>query len=133
MAKYPARNALLYMSTTLAGVASTVIALNEWTINTATDKIEVTAFGDANKTYVQGLKDLQGSYSGFWDDTETKPFTGADSSDGVKIYLYPSASKMTSYFYGTAWADASMNTSVNGAVTISGSFAAAGSWGRVGI
>jgi hypothetical protein len=133
MARYPGRNALIYMSTSASGTASTTIALNAWTLDQATDKIEVTAFGDANKTYVQGLKDLKGTFSGFWDDTETKPFTGADSTDGVKLYLYPSSNKLTSYHYGTAWLDASMNTSVSGAVQISGSFAAASSWGRVGI
>ena len=121
------------MSTSGSGTATTVIALTNWSIDSATDKIEVTAFGDSNKTYVQGLKDLKGTFSGFWDDTETKPFTGADSSDGVKLYLYPSSNKTTSYFYGTAWLDASMNVGVNGAVQISGSFAAASSWGRQGI
>ena len=133
MARYPGRNGVIYMSTSGSGTATTVIALTNWSIDSATDKIEVTAFGDSNKTYVQGLKDLKGTFSGFWDDTETKPFTGADSSDGVKLYLYPSSNKTTSYFYGTAWLDASMNVGVNGAVQISGSFAAASSWGRQGI
>lgn len=133
MAKYPGRNGVIYLATTAAGTATTVIALTTWTLDQATDKIEVTAFGDANKTYVQGLKDLKGTFAGFWDDTETKVFTGADSTTGVKLYLYPSSSITTSYFYGTAWLDASMNTNVNGAVAINGSFAAAASWGRIGI
>lgn len=133
MARYPGRNGIVYLSTSGSGTASTVIALTTWTLDQATDKIEVTAFGDSNKTYVQGLKDLKGTFSGFWDDTETKVFSAADSSDAVKIYLYPSSNKATSYFYGTAWLDASMNTNVNGAVQISGSFAAASSWGRQGV
>lgn len=133
MAKYPGRNGVVYLSSTGAGTASTVIGLTEWSINSATDKIEVTAFGDSNKTYVQGLKDLSGTFSGFWDDTETKPFAASDSSTAVKMYLYPSSSITTSYFYGTAWLDASINVGVNGAVAISGSFAAATSWGRNGI
>jgi hypothetical protein len=107
-----------------------VVKLTEWTLNQSTDKIEVTGFGDTNKTYVQGLKDLQGTFSGFWDDTETKIFSGADSSDGVKLYLYPSADATTKYWYGTAWLDASITTNVGGAVEISGSFAAASSWSR---
>jgi hypothetical protein len=133
VARYPGRNGVIYLATSASGTASTVIALTTWTLDQATDKIEVTAFGDSNKTYVQGLKDLKGTFSGFWDDTETKVFSGADSSDGVKLYLYPSSNKTGSYFYGTAWLDASMNTNVNGAVAISGSFAAASSWGRVAI
>jgi hypothetical protein len=133
MARYPGRNGVIYLATSASGTATSVIALTEWTIDSTTDKIDVTAFLDANKTYVQGLKDLRGTFSGFWDDTETKPFAGADSSDGVKIYLYPSSNKTTSYFYGTAWLDMSMSVGVNDAISISGNFAAASSWGRQNI
>lgn len=133
MAAYPGRNGVVYLSTSGSSNAANVIKLNAWTINKTTDKIEVTAFGDSNKTYVQGLPDVQGSLSGFWDDTETKPFSAAGSSDGCKLYLYPSSNKMTSYHYGPAWLDMSMETSVSGAVTISGSFAANGSWGSQNI
>jgi hypothetical protein len=103
--------------------------MNQWTLNRPTDKVDVTSFGDANKVYVQGLPDVQGSFKGTWDDTETKPFTAAASSDGVKLYLYPSSLVPTKYAYGTAWMDASIDIGVTGAVTISSSFAAAGSWG----
>jgi hypothetical protein len=129
MAVYAGRKGVVYLSTTGSGAATNVIKLNQWTVNKTTDKIEVTAFGDANKTYVQGLPDLQGSFSGFWDDTESKPFTAAASSDGCKLYLYPSSDITTKYFYGPAWLDVSMDTSVSAAVTISGNFAANGSWG----
>ena len=133
MAVYPGRKGVIYLSTTGSGAATNVIKLNAWTLNKTTDKIEVTAFGDTNKTYVQGLPDIQGTFSGFWDDTETKPFTAAASTDGCKLYLYPSADKAGSYHYGPAWLDVSMDTSVSGAVTISGNFAANGSWGSVAI
>lgn len=126
---YPGRKGVVYLSTTGSGNATNVIKLNQWTLNRTTDKIEVTAFGDANKTYVQGLPDLQGTFSGFWDDTEAKPFTAASSADGVKLYLYPSADATSKYAYGPAWMDVSIDTSVSGAVTISGNFAANGSWG----
>ncbi len=111
------------------GVATACIKLNAWTIDRATDKFEVTSFGDTNKTYVQGLPDIKGTLSGFWDDSETKPFGGAASSTGVKLYLYPDITNApTKYAYGTAWLDASINTPVGGAVTISANFAAAASW-----
>lgn len=128
MAAYAGRKGVVYMSTTGSGTASSVIKLNGWTINRTTDKIEVTAFGDSNKTYVQGLPDLQGTFSGFWDETEAKPFTGATSADGVKLYLYPSSDAPTKYWFGPAWLDLSMDTGVSAAVTVSGSFAANGSW-----
>lgn len=132
MAVYPGRKGVIYLSTTGSGAATNVIKLNSWTLNKTTDKIETTAFGDSNKTYVQGLPDVQGSFSGFWDDTETKPNTAASSSDGCKIYLYPSSDKTTSYHYGPAWLDVSYEVSVSGAVTVSANFAANGSWGSNG-
>ena len=128
MAVYPARKGVVYMSTSGSGTASNVIHLNTWVLNRDTDKIETTSFGDTNKTYVQGLPDLKGSFSGFWDDTETKPFTGASSTDGVKLYLYPSADIPTKYAYGPAWVDCSINVAVSGAVTISSNYVANGSW-----
>lgn len=130
MAVYAGRKGVVYLSTTGTGTATNVIKLTTWTLNQATDKIEVTAFGDANKTYVQGLKDVQGSFSGFWDDTEAKPFTAADSTDGCKMYLYPSADAPTKYWYGPAWLDVSIDTGVAAAVALSANFAANGAWGR---
>lgn len=124
---------MVYISTSGSGTASGVAGLNNWSINRATDKIEVTAFADANKTYVIGLPDLSGSFTGFWDDTETKIFAAAASSDGAKIYLYPSSDAASVYHYGPAWIDASMETPVGGAVGISVNFVANGSWGSKGL
>lgn len=95
--------------------------------------IEVTSFGDANKTYVPGIKDLKGAFDGFWDNAETKIFTGSDSPDGVKLYLYPSSDVIGSYHYGPAWVSCSMNVGVNDAIKIAATFVANGSWGRVAI
>jgi hypothetical protein len=131
MSVYAGRKGVVYLSTTGSGAATNVIKLSHWTLNQTTDKIDVTSFGDANKTYVQGLKDVQGSIAGFFDDTETKPFTAADSSDGCKMYLYPSSDAPTKYWYGPAWLDVSIDTGVAGAVTLSANFAANGSWGRL--
>ena len=119
------------MSTTGTGTAQPLASMASWTVNAETDKEETTSFGDANKTYVQGLPDLSGDFSGFFDDTDTSLFTGANSSDGVKLYLYPDyTSAPTRYWYGPAWVDYSVETEVSGAVTVSGSFSANGSWGR---
>ncbi len=117
------------MSSSGSGTATSVLHMNAWSIDRSTDTIETTSFGDVNKTYVQGLPDVQGSIGGFWDDAETKVFTGAASSDGVKLYLYPSADAPTKYAYGPAWLSASIETGVGDAVTISMDFVANGAWG----
>lgn len=130
MAKYAGRKGLIYMSTSGTAAATSFANLTSWSINANTDKFEVTAFGDGNKTYVQGLKDVQGQFAGFWtDDAASNLFTAADSTDGVKLYLYPSSDAIAKYAYGPAWIDTSITTEVGGVVRISATFAANGSWG----
>lgn len=128
MAKYAGRDGVVYLAATGTGTATTVLGLTSWSMDMSRDTIEVTEFGDSNKTYVTGLKDLTGDFDGFWNDAETKLFSGADSADGVKMYLYPTRSAPTKYACGVAWLDMSIDTGVNDAVAISGSFSAAGTW-----
>jgi hypothetical protein len=130
MARYHGKSAVIYMSTTGAGAATTTTSLSGWTLDLSTDKVEVTAFGDPNKTYVQGLKDVKGTVTGFLDDAGLALFTAADSADGCKLYLYPSSASPTVYWYGPAWLDASIAVPVSGANTLSGNFVANGAWGR---
>ncbi len=131
MARYHGRKGVVYLSTSGTGEASTVLALTNWTLNMETDKVDVTAFGDQNKVYVQGLKDTSGSIKGWWDNTEEKLFEAADSPDGVKMYLYPSADAPGIYWYGVAWLDASIEVPVDGAISVSANFVAKGQWTRV--
>lgn len=133
MAKYSGRKGVVYLSTSGTGNATAVIGLTSWSLDKSTDKIETTCFGDANKTYVQGLPDVKGSFAGSWDDLETKLAAAAASSDGCKLYLYPSSDKTAAYHYGPAWLDFSMNVDVNGAVKVSANFSANGSWGAQGL
>ena len=118
------------MSTSAAGVANTVVSLNTWNIDRSTDTTETTSFGDPNKTYVQGLPDVSGSFGGFWDDTSTLIFAAAKSSNGVNIYLYPDFVNNPGYFfYGPAWLDASITVGVGDAIGITANFRANGAWG----
>jgi hypothetical protein len=99
MARYSGRKGVVYASVNGTGDAASVIGLSAWSIDRATDKIDVTGFGDTNKQYVMGLPDVKGSFSGTWDDTETKLYDAAASNDGCKLYLYPSSDKATAYWY----------------------------------
>jgi hypothetical protein len=129
MAVYHGKAGRLYLSTTAAGTASPVANLSAWELSLATDRVETTSFGDTNKTYVQGLRDVAVTFEGFWNDTDSTVFTASQSSDGCKAYLYPATTAATKYAYGPAWADVSMSTGVADAVKISGSLAANGAWG----
>lgn len=130
MARYHGKKGVVYLSTTGAGTAVAAVSLNNYTADFSTDKVETTSFGDPNKTYVQGLKDIKGTISGYLDDTGLAIFTSADSVDGIKMYLYPSSDSPTVYWYGPAWLDASIAIPVAGANTLTGNFVANGAWGR---
>lgn len=130
MPRYHGKRGTVYASTTGSGTAAPVISQSKWTLDMATDKAEVTAFLDANKTYVQGLRDLKGTISGFWDSADDSLFDGSDSADGIKLYLYPSIDAPTVYFYGPAWLDSKIDCDSKGAVTVEANFVANGSWGR---
>lgn len=130
MARYHGNKGVVYGSVVGTGVATNFVSLSAWTLDMATDKVETTAFGDPNKTYVQGLRDIKGTLTGFWDSADDSLFDASESADGIKMYLYPASTASTIYFYGPAFLDASINVSVTGAVTVSGNFVANGAWSR---
>jgi hypothetical protein len=130
MAKYHGQGGRVYMSTTGAATATQVIGLTSWSLDQSTDTVDVTAFEDDNKTYVQGKRDLSGEIAGFWDDTSDILFDAAESPSAVKMYLYPSKDAPTFYWYGTGWVNASVEVGIDQAVAITGSFKAATSWAR---
>jgi hypothetical protein len=130
MAAHAGKSGAVYLAIeSSTGVATLCLSLNAWTLDRNSDTFETTSFGATNKTFVQGLPNLTGTLSGVWNDAETKPFAGAVSSTGVKLYLYPDITNSpTKYAYGTAWLSAAIEAPVNGAVTLSANFSAAESW-----
>lgn len=118
----------MYASVSGSSVAIPVASLTDWSLNLTTARTEVTAFGDSNKVYIQGLQDVAGTFSGFWNDTDSTLATAAGSADGSRLYLYTSTDAASRYAYGPAWVDISYTTSVGDAVKMSGSFAANGPW-----
>lgn len=128
MAVYHAKNAVVYIGSVGGGAASELLGCSEWSLDMATDTVEVTAFGDTNKTYVQGLPDVKGSFTAFWRDDEDKLFQAAQATSPVTCYLYFSRNAPTLYAYGTAWFSVSMSAGVSGAVIANASFTAGGPW-----
>jgi hypothetical protein len=126
MARIPGRNGRLYVGITSAGTAEPIAFVAKVGSDMQADVIEVTALGDVNKTYVTGLADFKGTYSGFYDDATAQTFKAAVDGIARKFYFYPDLGTATRYVYGTATFGASLNTDVAGAVEIGGSFAASG-------
>jgi hypothetical protein len=114
------------------GTASPLTFQASWSLDFSTDKIDVTAFGDTGKTYVAGLPDAQGEFSGFYDDATAQTYTAATDGTARKFYLYPSSGTAGQYFFGTILPDMSINATVDGAVEVSASWSAASSIIKVG-
>lgn len=114
--------------------SNTVSSLNTWKLSQKTDKINVTCFGDNNKKYVQGLKDISGSVGGFWDSNELTLFEAVDAADPGLLELIPNYNDgagsplVVPAFSGLAYLDVDIDTEVEGAPKITGSFVAAGDW-----
>lgn len=118
----------------LAGSAAVMVCeLNEWTLDQATDKQEVTGFCDRNKAYVRGKPDTTGSLAGFWNSDSDLLFDAAESGDPVDLILYPSVLVPEQYWYGPAFMDASITVNAENPITVEGEFSAAGDWYRVGL
>jgi hypothetical protein len=126
MARIPGRNGRLYVGISSAGTAEPIAFIAKVDNNLSTAKIEVTALGDTNRTYVSGLPDYQGTYSGFYDDATAQTYTAAIDGVARRFYFYPDLGTNSRYLYGTALFDATLKTDVAGAVEISGNLAAAG-------
>ena len=119
------RQGRLYIDTTVSanGSAQPISNLSSFDIQQTADRTEVTSFSDLSKTYVAGLRDAQGSFSGFHDTDGG--LVAIDTSIARKFYLYPSTGQSTKYWFGTATFDITVSQTVNGAVETSGSWAAA--------
>lgn len=135
MARNAGRFGRLYMGIASSTAAAEPVAfITEWSGSFTADRYDVTALGDTSKVYVQGLPDAQGSFSGIFDNATQQVFTAATDGEPRRTYLYPDARVGTTgpYWYGTAFFAADVSTPVGDAVKISGSWAAATSFTRIG-
>jgi len=115
------------------GVGVKVSAKTDWTLDLNRDYVETTSFGDANKTYAVGLRDIQGRWAGQL-DVSGDLTVNATASDAENIYLYaddtvnnPSGAAIL-VAYGPGLIDASISAAVNDVLKTSGNFRASGNW-----
>lgn len=125
MARSAGRYSNFYVAITSGGSASPLSFSGQFDVNLSTDKIDVTAFQDTQKTYVAGLPDGQFTAQGFASDTAASGLIAA-ALDGVarKFYIYPFNSSLI-YVFGTAFFDWKTGATVAGAVTFETSAAPA--------
>jgi len=135
MARIHGRFGQLYVGATSTGSASPVAATKSWTLDSATDFVDATAQGDTSKQNLAGLPGGTGSFEAFYSDSEYTGNIFASSTTGtaVKIYAYPNRADTAKYWFFTGFISGSVTSSVDGATTVSGKFAAATDVIAVGI
>lgn len=124
MGRLAGRNGRVYLALTSGGTATPVAYQASWSLNFTTNKIDVTAMGDATKVYVAGLADAAGQFAGFYDDASVQAYTAATDGVARAFYLYPTISN-AQYFWGTVLPDMTIDSTVDGAIAVSSAFAAA--------
>jgi hypothetical protein len=122
VARLHGRRGRVYLALASGGTAEPLAFLNSWSISFATEKIEVTTFGDDNRVYVAGIPDASGDFAGFYDDSTVQTYTAATDGIARKFYLYPSTLNNAQYWFGTILPDMSINGAVSGAVAVSASW-----------
>lgn len=111
------------------GTGDKVSVKTEWTLNLSRDFVDATSFGDLNKVYLVGLKDISGTYSGNLDVAGDFGVNAADLDD-IPIYLYGDDRDGEELLiaYGNGFLDASITASNTDALKSTGNFRASGNW-----
>lgn len=108
------RNGIAYVGIASGAAASPVAFLSDWTVNFVVAKVDVTAMGDHNLTYVAGLPDATGDFTGWYDDATSQTYISAVDGVSRNFYLYPNSNNTLNYFFGTIFPD----FAVTGGVTM---------------
>lgn len=132
MARIHGRNGTIYFDVAGGGQATALPFQSKWALSFVTDTDEVTSFGDSNKTYVSGLPDASGDFSGYYDDATKQTYAAATDGVARKFYLYPSTLTAGQYWYGNIIADFKVNAAVASSVQVSATWKAAGPITKVG-
>lgn len=133
MAKISGRRGRVYVGLASdSATAEPVANLSQWSLNGTSERFDATTFGDTSKTYVADLPDASGSFAGLYDTASDQLYTASQDGLARKTYLYPDTNSTGTYWFGTAFWDFSVDVPVGGLVGISGSFAAATSFRKVG-
>jgi len=107
--------------------ATTIVSLNTFKLSLKTDYEEVSCFGDTNKVYIPGLRDISGTFGGFWNSAELTLVHASAATTPGALQLFPNTTETTFYFEGTAYLDMDLDCSL-AAPKVTGNFRAAGPW-----
>lgn len=130
--KLHGKNGAIYLGGAKGAGGIKVATKSAWTLQRNRDYVDATVFGEANKTYLAGLPNVQGTFAGIL-DVSGDMLLNAATSDSQDMYLYAddnpfSTTSVVLVAHGPALIDASVDASNTDAVRITGEFRASGSW-----
>jgi hypothetical protein len=129
--KLHGKNGAIYFVAEKGAVGAQKVANKvEWTLNLNRDYVDATVFGETNKTYLVGLRDVQGTFNGLFDSSGDL-IVNNTTTDQVSIYLYADDRELPYtrlIAYGLGLLDGSITASITDAVRVTGNFRAAASW-----
>lgn len=126
--KYHGKRGVVYASVSGGVAAVNVGGLRAFTLDLSTDLVDVTEFGQGNKTFVQGFPNYTGTLEGFWASDVTTLQSAASAVDGTNLYLYPTQDAVGKYIGGPAWLNLNLRSAVDAAVGQNANFSARGAW-----
>ncbi len=132
MARIHGRRGVIYLDIAGGGSASNLPFQAKWSISFTVARADVTAFGDSNKTYVAGLPDASGDFSGFYDDATKQSYTAATDGIARAFYLYPNSSTAGQYWYGNILPDFKVDGDVGSSVNVAATWVASGPITKIG-
>lgn len=112
-----------------------IAAKSEWSLQRNRDYVDSTSFGDTNKTYLAGLPNVQGNFSGFL-DASGDLLLNAATSGAQTVFLFADdgtvpGGSVRMVAYGPAYMDASVTVSNTDAAKITGEYRASAAWSIV--
>lgn len=131
--RYHGRNAIIELGSGTPLTNAVNCSFNTWTVSFGRELVDVSTFCDANRVQIPGLKNVEGSFDGFFvkEDIPTL-WALSDASTSSFIRITPTSLEPGVYFEGPAWVSISaVGGSTTGAVTLSISFSADGDWAAV--
>jgi len=111
-----------------------IISLNTWKLSLKQDFEDVTCFGDTNKVYIPGMRDISGSLGGFFNIAELAVIAASSATTPGLLELTHNTTDTVgsplaaAVFSGLSYLDADIDCTVNGAPKLTASFRAAGAW-----
>jgi len=125
--KLHGKNGAIYINGA-KGSGTKVSTKTEWTLALNRDYVDATVFGDTNKTYLVGLKDITGTYAGIL-DVSGDLLVNATDAESVSIYLYADdGASPVLIAEGPGLFDASITANNTDAIRVTGNFRASGNW-----